>query len=316
MIRAGLPRIARSVGVLLAVAAITCQLAFVMPGDPALILLGDESTEAQRAELRHALGLDQSFLERFASWLGGVLTGDWGTSFSSGRPVLAEILERLPVTFELVLLSQAVAVAVIMPLALTSALRVGGPLDRVVSTATFLTLAIPSFVVGVLLIYVFAVQLGWLPATGYVAFADDPLENLRRMLLPVLTLGIAEAAVYLRALRGSAIEAVRSPWAYASRVRGASDGWLLWRRVLRPASPTLVALLGINLATALGGSLLVEQLFALPGLGRLTVSALGSRDLPMIQGVVLFAAIVVVIAGVLTDLALPLIDRRTARGRA
>ncbi|UCR89461.1 ABC transporter permease [Mycetocola spongiae] len=315
MIRAGLPRLLRSLGVLIVIAALTCQLAFLMPGDPALILLGPESSEAQRAELRRTLGLDQSFPVRFFDWMRGILTGDWGTSFTSGRPVLTEIIERLPVTFELVLLSQILALAIIIPLALASARRVNGTFDRVVSGATFITLAIPSFVVGVLLIYLFAVNLGWLPATGFVPFGESPLENLRRMILPALTLGIAEAAVYTRALRGSAIEAVRSPYAYATLVRGASDRDLLWRRILRPASPTLVAMLGITIATALGGSLLVEQLFALPGLGRLTVGALGSRDLPLIQGVVFFSAIIVVIAGILTDISLTLIDRRTARVR-
>ncbi|MEV8338218.1 ABC transporter permease [Leucobacter sp. NPDC077196] len=316
MIRAGLPRLLRAIGVLLVIAALTCQLAFLMPGDPALILLGPESTDAQRAELRHTLGLDRGFFPRFLDWMGGVLIGDWGTSFASGRPVLGEILERLPVTVELVLLSQLLALALIIPLALGSARRVNGVFDRVVSTATFVALAIPSFVVGVLLIFVFAVHLGWLPATGYVPFSEHPLENLRRMVLPALTLGIAEAAVYTRALRGAAIEAVRSQFAYATMVRGASDRALLWRRILRPSSPSLVAMLGITVATALGGSLLVEQLFALPGLGRLTVGALGARDLPVIQGVVFFAAIVVVVAGIITDIALALIDRRSIRGRS
>lgn len=310
---AWLPRAGRSLLVLIVVAAFTCQLAFLLPGDPALILLGQESTEAQRAALRSSLGLDQDFLTRFLSWTGGVVTGDWGTSFHSGRSVLSEILDRVPATVELVLLSQVVALAVTIPLALLSARNPDGLVDRVVSAGTFITLAIPSFVVGVLFIYLFAVQLGWLPASGYTPFFEDPIDNLRRMVLPVLTLGIAEAAVYLRTLRGAAVEAVRSPFAYASLVRGAADTRLLWRRILRPASPTLIALVGINLAVALGGTLLVESLFAIPGLGRLTVGALGSRDLPMIQGVVLFAAIIIVVFGILTDIAVNRIDPRSTR---
>lgn len=309
------PRIGRAVVVLVVVAALTCQLALLLPGDPALLILGNESTEAQREALRSALGLDQGFLTRFLSWTGGVLTGDWGTSFSSGRPVLGEILDRVPATVELVVLSQVVALAVTIPLALHSARNPGGALDRILSTGTFLTLAVPSFVVGVLLIHVFAVWLGWLPASGYTPFLEDPLDNLRRMVLPVLTLGIAEAATYLRTLRGAAVEALRAPFAYASLVRGASDPQLLWRRILRPASPTLTALVGINLAVALGGTLLVESLFAIPGLGRLAVGALGGRDLPMIQGVVLFAAIIVVVFGILTDVAVSRIDPRSSRGR-
>lgn len=129
------------------------------------------------------------------------------------------------------------------------------------------------------MIQVFAVQLGWLPASGYTPFVEDPLDNISHMVLPVLTLGIAEGAVYLRALRGSAIEALRAPHAYASIVRGASDPQLLWLRILRPSSSTLLALIGISLGVALGGTLLVESLFAIPGLGRLAVSALGARDL-------------------------------------
>jgi peptide/nickel transport system permease protein len=310
-----LPRAGRSILVLIVIAALTCQLAFVLPGDPALILLGQESTEAQRVELRSALGLDQDFFARFFTWGGGVLTGDWGTSFASNRPVLDEIVARIPATAELVILSQILALAVIVPLALHSAHRVGGALDRIVSSGTFLTLAVPSFVVGVLLIYVFAVLLGWLPASGYTAFAEDPIDNLLHMVLPVLTLGIAEAAVYLRTLRGAAIEALRSPYAYASVVRGASDTRLLWRRILRPSSSTLTALVGINVAVALGGTLLVETLFAIPGLGRYTVAALGSRDLPSIQGVVLFAAIIVVVAGIVSDIVVSALDPRSNRGR-
>lgn len=312
---AWLPRAGRSLLVLIVIAALTCQLAVVLPGDPALVLLGQESTEAQRAALRHTLGLDQNVFVRFVDFIGGVVTGDWGTSFTSSRPVLTEILDRVPATAELVILSQLVALAVTIPLALHSARNVGGKLDSFVSTGTFLLLAVPSFVVGILMIQLFAVQLGWLPASGFTPFLKDPLDNLSRMVLPVLTLGIAEGAVYLRALRGSAIEALRSPYAYASIVRGASDPQLLWWRILRPSSSTLLALVGISLAVSLGGTLLVESLFALPGLGRLTVSALGARDIPVIQGVVLFAAIIVVVFGILTDIAVSRIDPRSNRGR-
>ncbi|MEZ3161151.1 ABC transporter permease [Microbacterium sp. BWT-B31] len=309
-------RAGRSLLVLIVIAALTCQLAFLLPGDPALILLGQESTAAQRAALRSALGLDQDFFTRFVGWAGGVITGDWGTSFTSDRPVLTEILGRVPATAELVILSQVIALAVTIPLALHSARNPGRALDRIVSGGTFLVVAIPSFVVGVLLIYVFAVQLGWFPASGYVPFVKDPLDNLYRMVLPVLTLAIAESAVYLRTLRGSAMEALRSPFAYASLVRGATDAQLLWRRILRPAAPTLTALVGINVAVALGGTLLVESLFAIPGLGRLTIAALGGRDLPLIQGLVLFAAIVIVVFGILADIAVNRIDPRSSRGNA
>ena len=310
---AWLPRAGRSLLVLVVIAALTCQLAVLLPGDPALVLLGQESTEAQREALRHTLGLDQNAFVRFVSFVGGVVTGDWGTSFTSGRPVLSEILSRVPATAELVILSQVVALAISIPLALHSARAVGGRLDRIVSTGTFLLLAVPSFVVGILMIQFFAVQLGWLPASGYTPFAQDPADNLSRMVLPVLTLGIAEGAVYVRALRGSAIEALRAPYAYASIVRGASDSQLLWRRILRPSSPTLVALVAISLGVSLGGTLLVESLFAIPGLGRLTVSALGARDLPVIQGVVLFAAAIVVVFGILADIAVSRIDPRSTR---
>ena len=315
MIRAGLSRAGRSVLVLFVVVALTCQLALILPGDPALILLGQESTEAQRAALRHTLGLDQNAVERVFSFLGGIARGDWGTSFTSGQPVLGEILSRAPVTAELVILSQVVALAVTVPLALHSARNVGGWLDRLVSTGTFLLLAIPSFVIGVLLVQLAAVQLGWFPASGYTPFSENPAENLSRMVLPVLTLGLAEGAVHLRALRGSAIEVLHAPHAYASIVRGASDRQLLWGRILRPSSSTLLTLLGVNIGVALGGTLLVESLFSIPGLGRLAVGALGSRDLPVIQGVVLFAAVTVVVVGILADIAVSRIDPRSSRGR-
>lgn len=309
-------RIARALLVLLVVALLTSQLALLLPGDPALVLLGQESTEEQRAQLRASLGLDKDPFTRFITWLGGIFVGDWGSSFVTGRPVLGEILGRVPPTVELVVLSQLLALAIIIPLALHSAYNAGGRVDRFISTGTFITLAIPAFVVGIVLSYIFAVTLGWLPASGYTPFTDDPVDNLVRMILPVLTLAIAEAAVYLRTLRGAAIESLRTPYAYATLLRGASTSQLLWRRILRPSSTTLAALVGVNVALALGGTLLVEQLFAVPGLGRLTVSALGDRDLPMIQGVVFFAAAIVVVASILTDLIVSALDPRSSRGRS
>ncbi|MDO5677268.1 MAG: ABC transporter permease [Propionibacteriaceae bacterium] len=308
-----LGRIVRSVLVLFVVTVLVSAMTYIIPGDPALAILGPEASPEQLAELRHALGLDTGFLERYTTWIGNAFQGDLGLSFSSGRPVAAEFGERLPVTLQVVLMAEVLALAIAVPLALYGAYRHGGWLDRLSSTGAFLLMAIPSFVIGLILIWLFAVLLGWLPASGFVPFAEDPLGNLQRMVLPVITLGLAEAAVYTRVLRGAVIESLEQPFAFAAQTRGASPSQLLWRTVLRPSSLPLLNLVGINLGVAFGGTLLVETLFALPGVGRLAISAIGNRDLPLIQGVVLFAALAVVVMNMVVDVAQRFIDSRSER---
>lgn len=307
-----LGRLARALLVLVFVTLLVSAMTAVIPGDPTLLILGPEATDDQRSALRSSLGLDIGFWQHYLMWMGGVLHGDFGTSFASDRPVASEIGTRLGVTLQLVLMAEVLALAVAVPLALYSGFRRGGVLDQVGSWASFLLLAVPSFVIGLVLIYLFSVVLGLLPASGYVAFASDPLGNVRMMVLPVLTLALAEAAVFTRVLRGSVVEALRQPFTFAAETRGATTSQLLWRTVLRPSSLPLITLVGINLGVSFGGTLLVETLFAVPGVGRLAISAIGSRDIPTIQGVVLVTALAVVVMTLLVDILQRCLDPRSA----
>ena len=239
-LRFWLLRIARGLGVLFVVTVLVCGMTYVMPGDPARLILGPDATEDQLAALRHTMGLDVDFVGRYTNWIGNLLQGDLGTSFASGRPVLVDFGDRLGVTLQVVILAEILALVVAVPLALYGAYLRDGLLDRISSTGAFVLLAVPSFVIGLVLIYVFAVLLGVLPASGFVPFGTDPLGNLRAMVLPVITLGLAEAAVYTRVLRGATIENLARPFAFASQTRGASANQLLWGTVLRPSSVPLV----------------------------------------------------------------------------
>lgn len=306
-------RLGRALLVLLAVSAITSQLALLLPGDPALVLLGNESTPEQRAELRTTLGLDQGFVERYVNWLRGILVGDWGTSFSSGRPVLDEIGARIPVTLQLVLSATVLSVLIAVPAAVYSANHPGSWLDKLISNTSFILMAIPSFVIGLIFILIFSVQLDLLPASGFVPFDEDPIGNITSLILPVTTLALAEAAIYTRTLRGSMIETLKQPYVDVATIRGASEHRVLWRHALRPSMPGTATLIGLNLGSALGGTLLIENLFSIPGLGRLIVTALGNRDLPLIEGSVLFSAIAIVVMSILVDLIVYAIDPRSTR---
>lgn len=300
---------------LFVVTVLVSAMTSVMPGDPALLILGPEATTEQLAALRHSLGLDVGFVQHYLTWLGNALHGDLGQSFASGRPVLLDFGDRLGVTLEVVILAEIIALAIAVPLALYGAYRRNGWLDKISSVGAFLLMAIPSFVIGLVLIFIFAVLLGWLPASGFVPSSDDPLGNLSSILLPVVTLGLAEAAVYTRVLRGAVIESLERPYAFAAQTRGNAPGRLLWRTVLRPSLLPLVNLVGVNLGVAFGGTLLIESLFALPGVGRLTIQAIGNRDIPMIQGVVLFAATAVIVMNMVVDIAQRCIDPRSENGK-
>lgn len=310
-----LPRLGRAIVVLVAVCLLVSQLTALLPGDPALLILGQEATEEQLEALRNQLGLNQGYLERTREWFAGILSGDWGTSFTSRRPVLTEITARIPVTAQLVLSSTIVAALIALPVAMYSARHVDRSFDKVTSTLNFIILATPSFVLGLVLIYLFSVRLGWLPASGFTPFTQDPLRHLSQLVLPVLTLALAEAAVYIRTLRSSFISTLGSTYIDATVLRGASPQRTLWTRALRPSISTTVALVGLNIGAALGGTLIIENLFSIPGLGRLTVSALGSRDLPMIQGTVLFSAIAILVMSLVVDAVVRTIDPRSTRDR-
>ncbi|GGI21428.1 ABC transporter permease [Bradyrhizobium guangdongense] len=302
--------------VLLAVSLLTFLIASLLPGDLAMVILGDQATPENVAALRHDMGLDQPLWWRYLSWLGHVLQGDLGRSFRTGQTVLQAVSERIPVSLELMLMAEFVGLLIGVPIAIACAARAGGAFDRFMTGSAFAMLSMPSFLVAILLIYLFAVELHWLPATGYVPFTEEPLANLRFFVLPALTLALAEWPGIMRVLRSDMIATLQEDYIALAKAKGLKPSRILFVHALKPSSLTLVTVTGINIGRLLGGTLIVESIFALPGIGRLLVGAIYTRDLVILQGVVLLVACGFVLVNFIVDMLYAVLDPRIRHGHA
>jgi peptide/nickel transport system permease protein len=303
-------RLGYLVPVLIAVTLLTFLIASLLPGDLAHAMLGDQATPEAVEALRRDMGLDQPLWWRYLHWLSGIVQGDFGRSFRTGEPVLGAILARLPVSLELMLLAEATALAISIPLAIHCAANSGGAFDRVVTGIAFAKLSIPNFMAAILLIYLFAVELRLLPATGYVPLDEDWLGNLRSMVLPALTLALAEWPVLMRVLRSDMITVLQEDYITMARAKGIKPRRILFVHALKPSSLTLITVAGINIGRLIGGAVIVESVFALPGIGRLLLGAIYTRDFLILQGVVLFVAAGFVIVNFLVDMLYAVLDPR------
>ncbi|AMA56969.1 MULTISPECIES: ABC transporter permease [unclassified Bradyrhizobium] len=302
--------------VLLAVSLLTFLIASLLPGDLALVILGDQATPENVAALRRDMGLDQPLWWRYLSWLGHVLQGDLGRSFRTGQTVLQAVAERIPVSLQLMLMAEFIGLLIGVPLAIACAARAGGAFDRFMTGGAFAMLSMPSFLTAILLIYLFAVELRWLPATGYVPFSEAPLANLRFFVLPALTLALAEWPGIMRVLRSDMIATLQEDYIALAKAKGLTPARILFVHALKPSSLTLVTVTGINIGRLLGGTLIVESIFALPGIGRLLVGAIYTRDLVILQGVVLLVACGFVIVNFIVDMLYAVLDPRIRHGHA
>jgi peptide/nickel transport system permease protein len=302
--------------VLVAVSLLTFLIASLLPGDLAYVILGDQATPDKVAALRHDMGLDQPIWWRYLGWLGHVLEGDFGRSFRTGQTVLQAVAERLPVSFELMLLAELAALAIGIPLAIACAVRSGSAFDRFMTGSAFGMLSVPAFLSAILLIYLFAVELHWLPATGYVPFSEDPLGNLRCFVLPALTLALGEWPVLMRVLRSDMISTLQEDYIAMARAKGLKPSRILLVHALKPSSLTLVTVTGINIGRLMGGTVIVESVFALPGIGRLLLGAIYTRDLIILQGVVLCVAAGYVLMNFIVDMLYAVLDPRIRHGHA
>jgi peptide/nickel transport system permease protein len=298
------------------VSLLTFLIASLLPGDLAYVILGDQATPEKVAALRADMGLDQPIWWRYLSWLGNVLQGDFGRSFRTGQTVLQVVAERLPVSLELMLLAQLGALAIGIPLAIACAVRSGSAFDRFMTGSAFSMLSVPAFLSAILLIYLFAVELRWLPATGYVPFSEDPIGNLRSFVLPALTLALGEWPVLMRVLRSDMIATLQEDYIAMARAKGLKPSRILLVHALKPSSLTLVTVTGINIGRLIGGTVIVESIFALPGIGRLLLGAIFTRDLVILQGVVLFVAIGYVLINFVVDMLYAVLDPRIRHGHA
>jgi peptide/nickel transport system permease protein len=302
--------------VLFAVTLLTFLIASLLPGDLASTILGDQATPEKVAALRVQMGLDLPLWQRYLHWLWGVLHGDLGRSFRTGETVLAAVSDRLPVSLELMVIAEAMGLLIAIPLAILCAVKSGGTLDRFLTGLAFGKLSLPSFLVAILLIYLFAVQLNLLPATGWVPFGEDPVANIRSFVLPGVTLAFAEWPVLMRVLRSDMIATLQEDYIAMAKAKGLRPARILLVHALKPSSLTLVTVAGINIGRLIGGALIVETIFALPGIGRLLVGAIYARDFIILQGVVLFVAVGFVIVNFAVDMLYVVLDPRIRHGRA
>src|SRR6266403_3962982 len=302
--------------VLLAVSLLTVLIASLLPGDLADVILGDQATPEKVEALRRDMGLDQPIWWRYVSWLGNVMQGDFGRSFRTGQTVLQAVTERLPVSLELMILAEIIGLAIGVPLAIACAVRAGSGFDRFMTGSAFGMLSVPPFLSAILLIYLFAVELRWLPATGYVPVGEDAIGNLRSFLLPALTLALGEWPVLMRVLRSDMIATLQEDYIAMARAKGLRPSRILLVHALKPSSLTLVTVTGINIGRLIGGTVIVESIFALPGIGRLLLGAIFTRDLIILQGVVLFVACGYVLTNFIVDMLYAVLDPRIRHGHA
>ncbi len=305
-------RVAMAVPTLLLVMVAVFTLIHLIPGDPAQLMLGDSADEASLAALREQFGLDQSLPVQFMRWFSHVLRGDLGQSITNGLPVLPLILERFQVSATIVLAAVACATLVAVPAGLIAAWKQNQPLDVAIVAGSTLLLSIPSFWLGLLLLLLFGLTLGWLPVVGYVPFGESFAQGLLYVLLPIATLTMIETGVLTRMSRASAIEVLRLEYVTHARAKGVPEWRVLARHVLPNAFAPTLTLIGLVLGNLLGGIAVLETVFTLPGLGRLMVDAIYARDYPVVQGVMLFTALIYVLINLVIDLCYPLFDPRVA----
>ncbi|MBC54701.1 MAG: peptide ABC transporter [Gammaproteobacteria bacterium] len=287
------------------------MLVSLLPGDPAVMILGAGGVSPEAvAQLRLELGLDRPLLVRYFDWLGNALGGDLGRSPMTGQSVTDAILSRLPVTIQLGVMAILIALVLAIPLAMVSAYFAGSRLDRSISGVGFALMSVPGFMMAIFLILIFAVGLGWFPATGWVPLSVSPTANLRSAILPAMSLAMIELALYMRLLRTDLIDTLQQDYITLARAKGLPNWLILTRHALRPSSFSLMTVVGLQLGGVISGAIIVEEIFALPGVGRLLYQSILQRDLLMVQGIVLFIATAYVVVNFLVDLCYSLLDPR------
>ena len=295
-------RLLSTIPMLVLVGLITFLLIHITPGDPASVVAGDNASPEAIEAARVRLGLDKPFLVQFWNWLTAVLRGDLGTSFTSGKPVTELILERLPTTLSLTAGAILVGLLISVPLGVFAATRRGSWLDRLTIVGTSLGIAAPEFFIGLLLVLVVSLEWGWLPATGYIPFNEDPVEYFRRLTLPCITLGLGVAAEMARQVRGAMIDVLSRDYIQTARAKGLSTFSIIVKHGLKNAAIPVVTVLGLQVRRLLGGTVIVEQIFAMNGVGQLAVRAVFLRDLPVLLGVALVTAVVVLLVNLVVDM--------------
>lgn len=303
MTRLILNRLLGAVPVLFIVSVVVFMLTYLVPGDPAVVLAGETATPEMIEQTRARLGLDRSPAVQYWDWVTGVLTGDFGTSLFTGYPVGELITDRLPVTVSLALGALVVGVVVGIPAGIIAAVRQGTRTDRALTLVTSLGVSTPNYVIAILLVGVFALRLQWFPATGYVSIAEGGVVTwAQHLALPWVTLGLLVAAVVTRMLRSSLVGVLGQDYVRMSRSKGMREGTVVLKHSLKNGMIPVITVIGTQFAYLLGGAVVVEQIFGIQGLGSAALSAVTSRDIPAVQGIVVLAAVAVLVVNLLVDI--------------
>lgn len=307
-------RLLYSAVVMFGVLVVVFALVHLVPGDPVRIALGTRYTPEAYEALRSASGLDRPLISQFLGYIGSALTGDLGVSFRNGDPVTVTLLERLPATLSLGFAGIVIALALALPAGIYSALREGKLSDVIVRITSQFGVSIPDFWMGILLIALFSTVLGWLPTSGYRPLFEDPAGWLRHIILPGVTIGVVAAAILTRYVRSAVLEVASSGYVRTARSKGLPPRVVTFRHTVRNALVPILTITGIQLATLLGGVIVVEVVFAWPGLGRLVFNAVAARDYPLIQGAVLLIAALFLLINLLVDVLYAVVDPRIRLG--
>ena len=303
-------RVAAFVATLFFVSVLVFVVVRVLPGDPALVIIGAEGSPEAAARLREALGLNRPIPAQYAEWLARALRGDLGVSLQYGVPVGRLIVSRLPVTIPLTLMAAALMVSVAVPLGLYAARRHRRAGDYLAMIVSQIGIAIPGFWAGLLLILLFSVHLGWVQSGGFAGWSGGVWAGVRSLLLPAVALGLFQTAVLVRATRSSVLDVMREDYVRTARAKGLSERAVIGKHTLRNALIPIVTVAGLQLGQLMAGAIILESVFALPGLGRLALGAITARDLPLVQGVTLFVASTIVLINFAVDLLYTVLDPR------
>ena len=296
-----LRRLAFSIPMIIVIASLTFMLVNLIPGDPALAILGPEASAAEYERVREELGLNRPLVMQYADWMWGALRGDFGVSLRTGQPVTGMILERLPVTLSLSVVAIIVTAVVGILIGLVGVLR-GGAVGKISQVVAVLGSSLPNFWLGIVLVVIFAVGLGWLPATGYVPFTKDPGGWASHLVLPVAAIALAGVAAIARQTRASMVDVLGRDYIRTLLAAGTPRGEIIYKHALRNAAIPVVTSLSFQFIGLLSGAVIVDQVFALPGLGQVLLVAISGRDVPVVQGAVIFSAIIVIVVNLAVDL--------------
>lgn len=315
LVRTILPKLARLFGVLLIVTMFSAFLVSLIPGDPAEVI-APFASEGQRDRIRADLGLDDPLPAQYVGWLGDFVQGDFGNYYtvSGVRPVADQISNALPVSLQLLIYAQLIALVGAIPLGVLAAYRAGTRLDKVINSSAFAMLALPNFVLAFFLAYYIGVRTSLAPPGGYVAFGEDPGEHLRRMILPATALAVGQIAIYMRLLRSDMIATLQEDFITVARAKGLPTSRVLWRHALRPSSITLLTVAGLNVGTLIGGTVVIEVIFQVPGMGLLIFAAIAERQYVALQSAVALIAIGYVLINFVVDFLYTVIDPRIRHG--